>query len=362
MSIQGWLMRGLLALLSVVVIILVVLLLLPSPIQSVAWQPGPMPQWNGVLAINSRLHDASLIAEGQLNGPEDLAIDGSGRIYAGMQDGRIVRVEGDRVETFVSNTGGRPLGVAFDAAGNLLVCDAWKGLLSVAPSGKVTTLTTSSENLPFGFTDDLDVASDGKVYFSDASSKWHQPDYLMDFLEGKPYGRLLEYDPATHQTRTLLKGLYFANGVALSSHEDYVLVAETYRYRITRYWLKGPKAGTSDIFADNLPGLPDNIESDRAGTLWVALPTPRKTDADFAASHAWAKELVAKLPRVFWPKPKRYGLVVALNENGQITQSLHDASGEHLRMITSVQPFQGALYFGSLENDRIGRLVLGDHR
>lgn len=37
----------------------------------------------------------------------------------------------------------------------------------------------------------------------------------------------------------LLKDLYFANGVALSKDESFVLVAETFQYRISRYWLKG---------------------------------------------------------------------------------------------------------------------------
>ena len=63
----------------------------------------------------------------------------------------------------------------------------------------------------------------------------------------------LRYDPSTGKTDMLLDGLYFANGVALSADEDYILVNETSRYRITRYWLKGDKAGSSEIFADNPP-------------------------------------------------------------------------------------------------------------
>ena len=146
------------------------------------------------------------------------------------------------------------------------------------------------------------------------------------------------FDPATGKTDVLLKDLYFANGVALSQNEDFVLVNETYRYRIQRYWLKGEKAGTHDLFADNLPGMPDNLQGDRAGTFWVALPTPRKSDADFLQAQPWAKAQLAKLPRSLWPKPASYGLAIALNEKGEIVQSLHDTSGTHLRMVTSVKP------------------------
>jgi len=137
-----------------------------------------------------------------------------------------------------------------------------------------------------------------------------------------------------------------------------VLVNETYRYRIQRYWLKGDKAGTHDLFADNLPGMPDNLQGDRAGTFWVALPTPRKADADFLQNQPWIKAQLAKLPRALWPKPASYGLAIALNEQGEIVQSLHDTSGTHLRMVTSVKPVGDYLYLGSLDNDRIGKLKI----
>ena len=101
-----------------------------------------------------------------------------------------------------------------------------------------------------------------------------------DLLEARPYGRLLRHDPATGETEVLLQGLYFANGVALSRDEDFVLVNETYRYRITRYWLTGARAGTSDIFCDNLPGFADGVSSNRRGTFWVAIFTVRTDTRD----------------------------------------------------------------------------------
>jgi sugar lactone lactonase YvrE len=308
---------------------------------------------------NEKLQEAELIAQGKIRGPEDLAFDAQGRMYTGLEDGRIVRIDGQRIDTMIKLTGGRPLGVQFDAQGNLIVCDAWKGLLCIAPDGKVDVLANAADGIPFGCTDNLDIASDEKIYFSDASSKWHLRDYLLDFLEGRPYGRLLVYDPVTKHTTTLIKGLYFANGVALSKNEDFVLVAETYRARIQRYWLKGPKSGTTDIFADNLPGLPDNIDSDRQGRFWVAMVAIRKADTDMVVRHAWLKELVAKLPVAMRPKTPRYGLAIALDESGRIVTSLHDTGGRHLSLITTVLPHRGALYFGSHENDRIGRLVPG---
>lgn len=330
----------------------------PSPIDPLAWEAPPAPAMTGVLEPNDTLMKAELLGRGQLHGPEDTAVDAQGRVYAGLHDGRIVRIEADgSVATFV-DTRGRPLGMDFDAAGNLIVADAYKGLLSIDPQGQIKVLTTEAEGVPFKFTDDLDIASNGTIYFSDASSRFEQPDYLLDLLEARPHGRLLSYDPHSGETRVLLNDLYFANGVALSANEDFVLVNETYRYRITRYWLKGEQAGTHDVFIDNLPGLPDNLQGDRAGTFWVALPTPRKADADFLHRHLWLKAQLAKLPRALWPKAIPYGFAIAINEQGEIIRSLHDTSGTHLRMVTSVKPVGDYLYFGSLDNDRIGRLKI----
>ncbi len=335
----------------------VYLAITPSPIDPVAWNPPPAPPMTGVLEPNDTLMKAELLGLGQVKGPEDTAVDAQGRLYAGLDDGRVVRLDNGQVSTF-AETGGRPLGMDFDAQGNLIVADAWKGLLKIDPRGQVSVLATEADGVPFAFTDDLDIASDGRIYFSDASNRFRQPDYILDYLETRPHGRLLRYDPATGKAEVLLKDLYFANGVALSANEDFVLVNETYRYRIARYWLKGPKAGQQDIFIDNLPGLPDNLQGDRKGTFWVALPTPRKADADFILGQPWLKRQLTKLPRALLPKPVPYGLVIALDGNGQIVRSLHDTSGQHLRMITSAKPVGDYLYFGSLENDRIGRLKL----
>jgi sugar lactone lactonase YvrE len=50
--------------------------------------------------------------------------------------------------------------------------------------------------------------------------------FILAFAEAQDEGRLLKYNPATNETTVLLKGLRFANGVALSSDESFVLVNE----------------------------------------------------------------------------------------------------------------------------------------
>lgn len=351
-------MKWFLGVLLVLFVVVGGLLLAESPIDSVAWEaPGAQPM-TGPLSPNNQLKSAELLAQGEVYGPEDSTIDDDGVLYSGTQDGWIVRVWPDgRVENWLQ-TEGRPLGMVFDHDGNLIVADAWKGLLSISPDKTVTVLTREAEGLPFGFTDDVDIAPDGRIYFTDASSRFNQPEYMLDLMEMRPHGRLLRYDPATEKTEVLLRNVYFANGVAVSPDGEYLLMNETWKYRILRYWISGRKPRTVEVFADNLPGFPDNLAVDSAGRYWVAFPTTRNPQIDSMHAHPWLKDLLAKLPDSLKPVPEQYGLAVAFNDEGEILTSLHDTDGHHLQEITSVNPHDGFLYFGSLHNDRIGRMAI----
>jgi len=335
-----------------------IFVLYPSPIDSVAWNPSRVPALTGVLKQNTALQQTELFGVGIVNGPEDIAIDKKGRIYSGNDAGDITRVLIDgTIESWI-NTGGRPLGMTFDANENLIVCDSDIGLLSISPEGEIITLTDTVDGQRINFPKSVDIASNGKIYFSDASTKWKRDDYLHDLLEATPYGRLLEYDPATKQTKVLLEGLYFANGVALSSDERFVLVSETWRYRVTRYWLKGRKAGKSAQFLGNLPGFPGGISNNDKGRFWLALITVRNIVLDQTHETPWLKDGLAKLPEFLTPAPIPYGLVLGISDRGPLEISLHDPAGEIIQGISSAEERDGALYFGTFKGDRIGKLQL----
>lgn len=344
--------------LGTLILLLIIFISAPSPIDAVAYQPLPAPPLIGSYQTNSTLTQAELHGEGLLHGPEDIEVDATGRIYGATADGGIVRINQDgQIET-LANTKGRPLGLHWDAQNNLIICDAFQGLLSLSPDGNLTTLVKEVDGTPLRFTDDLEIASDGMIYFSDASTKYDQKHYALDMLEARPWGRLIRYNPNTQKATTLLQGLYLANGVALSQNEDFVLVNETFRYRIMRLWLKGPKVGQSEVFIDNLPGFPDGVSNSGRGTFWVALPTIRNAQADSLHPHPWLKNQMAKLPESLRVKPQKYGFVLELDENGEVLRSLHDPLGEHYSFITSAQERNGRLYLGSLTENSIASLSL----
>ncbi len=77
------------------------------PIDPLPWNPPIKPPMEGVYEPNEGLLNAELIGAGLLYGPEDVAIDEEGRLYAGSGDGVIQRVLPDgQVEVFATTGGG----------------------------------------------------------------------------------------------------------------------------------------------------------------------------------------------------------------------------------------------------------------
>ena len=338
---------------------LVYLLFAPVPISPSAWTPPAAPALSGQYEQNTKLSSVQRLSLGDGHKPEDVALDAQGRIYAGFEDGRIIQLQPDGTQPRVfANTQGRPLGLALDRAGNLIVTDAIKGLLSVNPAGEIKVLATESDGVKFGCLNDLDVGADGTIYFTEASFKYPMSQFSSDILEHQPNGRLLAFDPQTQKPRTLLRGLYFANGVAVSSDQSFVLVAETGKYRVQRVWLRDAKEGTVDTFIDNLPGFPDGISSNGSGKFWLALVTPRQAVFDKVLPHPFVRKVIFRLPKFLQPAPERYSFVVALDSQGRVVENLQNGSADCYGQIANVVEHNGKLYFGSIGEDTVGVYAL----
>jgi len=333
----------------------------PVEINPAVWESPIDEGLIGDYSPNTYLSNADIFGVGDGIGPEDIDVDREGRIYAPFEDGRILRYDSDgkNPELFV-NTGGRPLGMEFDAENNLIICDAFKGLLSVNPTGQLTVLATETNGVPFGFTDDVDITDDGMIYFSDASTQWNIKDYRSDIVEHRPYGRLISFDPSTGQSNVILEDLYFANGVALSTNGSFALVVETSEYRIQKVWIKGKKAGQSEILMDNLPGIPDGISSNGKGVFWVAFPSKRKEIIDNLAGKPFVRKMIMRLPESMQPAPDRYGFIIGIDGEGNVIHNLQDPNPESFSPITSVEEHDGYLYLGSLTYEGFGRIKTPD--
>jgi sugar lactone lactonase YvrE len=350
----------LLGLLTLLAVAAFYLLLWPVPIEPEAWSPPEAPELEGVYATNTRLSGVERLQGGLGHKPEGVAIDTAGRVYSGMEDGRIVRwwIDGRGGPEVFAETGGRPLGMDFDRDGNLIVADADKGLLSINAQGKVAVLSTEAGGVAFRCTNDVDVAADGTIYFTDASSRFPLSVYKHDLFEHRPNGRLLAYEPANRRTRLVIDGLYFANGVAISPDQSFLLVSETGKYRVLKVWLDGEKKNSTEIFIDNLPGFPDNISSNGNDKFWLALVTPRSPLLDKLLPRPFLRKVVLRLPEFMQPAPRRHGFVLGLNRDGQVVANLQDPSGQSFALVSNVLEHQGKLYLGSIGEDAVGRISI----
>ncbi len=335
----------------------------PVPINPVAWKAPSNPGYIGPFESNELLRDIQLLSIGDNHGPEDIALDSQGRIYASTYEGRIVRLQADgsNPENWVE-TGGRPLGIDFDNNGNLIVADAFRGLLSIAEDGTITELVTVADGIQVRYADDVDVGSDGKIYFSDASTKFGAREWrgtyeasLLDLVEHGGHGRLLVFDMADGSTKTLADNLNFANGVAVSHDQSYVLVNETGSYRVIRYWLTGPQKGQAESFIEGLPAFPDNISTGLGGRFWVALVSPRNALIDNFSDKPFMRKVIQRMPAFLRPKAESYGHIIAVDRDGKVVEDLQDPNGSY-PMNTSVTETEDYLYIGSLVAPDLGRL------
>jgi sugar lactone lactonase YvrE len=317
----------------------------PVPIRAVAWNAPGAPGYSGPHAANDKLAGLTLIQLGAEAGPEHIMLARDGKLYAAMASGNIMRMnpDGSAQEVF-ANTGGRVLGFDFDAAGRMIAADAVKGLLAIEPDRKVTLLTDKVGADPIRYADAVVVAKTGKIYFSDASARFAPAQWggtfeaaVLDIIEQASTGRILEYDPAAKATRVVVKGLSFANGVALSSDEQTLFVAETGKYRVWKVSIaasdvdlsKGASPSQAAILFDNLPGYPDNLMRGQEGRIWLGFSGPRSPKVDAMAQRPFMRELTLRLPRALWPLPKRYGHVMAFDEDGKVVADLQDPSGTY---------------------------------
>ncbi|KMS67824.1 strictosidine synthase [Streptomyces viridochromogenes] len=292
-------------------------------------------------------------------GPEDVVADARGRVLTGVEDGRILRLDGltDPAETRVeprvevlAETGGRPLGLELLPDDALLVCDAERGLLRVdLTDGTVDILADSVAGERLRFCSNVVALPDGSVCFTVSSRRHPLDHWIGDLVEHAATGRLLRLAPGGDTPEVLLDGLQFANGLAPSADGSFLVVAETGECRLTRYWLTGPRAGQSEPFVENLPGMPDNLwRGAPDGPIWVALAGPRVPPLDLLHRAAPAVRRTAARVAVRAPfHPTGTIGVLAVDDTGQVVHHLaRRRSG--FRMVTSVCETGGRLVLGSL--------------
>jgi len=342
----------------------------PVPVSPVTWSPPQNKYFTGEFAPNDKLSNLQRITLGGSHGPED-AVLWQEKIYTVSQEGNIIGIDPDtQAATILTHTGGVPLGIEVNPADNhLIVADAYKGLLSISPSGTVTVLTDHVNDAPILYADDVDIADDGVIYFSDASTKFGAQAYggtlkasLLELMEHGRTGRLLAYNPADTSTLVIANGFTFSNGVAMHPDGD-ILVLETGTYSLHKI---NPQTSIRKTMLSNLPGFPDNInrgprlENGKA-SFFIGLISPRSDWLDDNADNIGIRKFAMRLPPSMRPKAVPYVHIVHMDEDGQILAAYQDPEGAY-HDATGAIVADGYIYVTSLTETALARHIwpIGD--
>ncbi|XP_065320383.1 adipocyte plasma membrane-associated protein-like isoform X2 [Gordionus sp. m RMFG-2023] len=327
------------------------------------------PALTGALQHNDILTRVERKAYNELVGPESFA-HYNNEIYTSTKKG-IFKLKESRIE-FVARIGkppcdslddedtcGRPLGIEFNSHGLLYIVDSYLGIYTVNVTSTIKKIDTildkaylNSRNIKFLNSLQLDEKND--IYFTSSSTKWNRKDFMKAILEARPDGKVYKYNPKTKELNVAVDGLIFPNGLLISPNHDYLLISESVKARILKFNLRGPNKGKLEVFASNLPLIPDNIKYNSKGNIWVAAASIRAqgffSPLDSLAPYPQLKRYLFKLIDPSWISmllPK-YGLIVELDgKTGKIIRSFHDPKGRYVFAISEAHEFNNKLYLGS---------------
>ncbi|WP_319517660.1 SMP-30/gluconolactonase/LRE family protein [uncultured Martelella sp.] len=323
-------------------------------------------------AENDKLRTVELIGLGQIEQPEDVILDRDGNLFCGNRHGEIIKFSAPdyAAPEVVAHIGGFPSGLAFDRDGNLVVCVAGMGLYMVTPERAVIKLTDETNRSLFSIVDDsrlriaddLDIAHDGRIFFSEATIRYEHNAWPLDCIESRGNGRLICYDPRDGSTRTVLRNRIFPNGITCLPDNQSLLFAETWACRISRYWFDGPKKGTVEPVITNLPGFPDNINRASDGTYWAALCGMRGPALDIAMTDpGFRRRMTRRVAPANWLFPNiNTGCIFKFSLDGTVLDSLWDLNGANHPMISSMREHKGHLFIAGISNNRIGKWKIPD--
>lgn len=324
------------------------------PIQPVRWHP---PAARALPAPD--VDDNLRVIELPGHAPEDVVADSDGAIWTGVDDGRILRITPDGTCRVVANTGGRPLGLAVGRHGSILICDSHRGLLRLEPAtGRIESLVTEVVGRPLKFCSNAVESSDGTIYFTESTSRFHYEYYKGSVLEATASGSLFRRTPDGTVT-TLADELRFANGVALTADESALIVAETTACQVSRYPLTSSGVGAPVPLIANLPAYPDNISLAPDGRIWVALVSGRNAIGEWLAPRSpMLRRALWRLPYRWLPDPTPIVWVISIDPgDGRVCRQLR-TTNPRFGLATGVVEQNGTLWIGCIGASAIARLDL----
>ena len=349
---------------AIVLLGLAYLLFWPVPVIPVAVEIPEDAGFTGDFAENTALDAAQLIRlpDGE-TGPEDIAILPDGAVYTTSRSGTLYRIDGAE-PVVVDQLGGRPLGLRAGPDGALYIADSFRGVMRWTGPSTLESVVADIDGAPVVYANQLDVAPDGTIYFSNSSDRFDpetmggtKPTSVLTIWEQSDTGYVARHTP-DGRTKKIAIGFVYTNGIALSPDTDFLLIAETGRARVHKLWLSGPKAGQQEVLLDNLPGYPDNLEAQGDGTYWMAFASPR-VPSEALMPYPFLRNVLCRLGPAVRPAPIHRGMLVQFDGQGTILRTLQDPQGR-IGITTGGRIVGDQFYVMTLDSPWFGRMPVSD--
>jgi len=337
-----------------------------------------IPVFDGALKPNNLLEDAEVFAS--LDATQDLATDGKHLFVA---DGaRVLRYEAATAHELHH----------FEQPVTALACLP-DGGIAVALAGREVRIVggtydgtrwDAADGSAFNAVNAISVSSEGTLLVTDGSTEQPTNNWKNDLMGLGSTGRVFELTLRNGAIRTLATGMAYAFGACTVNGTTWV--SESWRHRVMSVNAgERPTAVT-----DSLPGYPSRLFAASGGGGWLTCFILRTQLVEFVLrEHPFRKRMIQEIEPQYWiapalnsgntflepmqgahlkmmgvvkpwAPPRSYGLIIRLNEQGEILYSMHSRFDGKNHGVTAAVECQGHLYVLAKGRPTILRLSIAD--
>ncbi len=255
---------------------------------------------------------------------------------------------------------GVPLGINFDNDKNLLVADAYYGILRISnfrsnDSVKVEHLFSNQGTIRF-FNSVLQSSKTNKIYFTTSGNR-DLKDYLTEAIEANGNGKLWELDPTTKQTKVLLSDLRFANGLVMNRDQTKLFISETSGNRLRVYEIE---SGKQTKINENFPCHTDNLKVSNVNPneFIAGCSAPRTPIIKYAQRFPFLIGIMKAFPTIYdLVRPKLFLIAYFDRETGELKRFLYNKQETKASSISEGYEIGNYIYIGSYHNHYLLRFA-----